>query len=258
VPAPRPRIERREFNVERSRRIAAEPRAAAIELRAVQAPAEHAVTKGVELAERIEDDWLLHVAPPGPSTLAALGRRRYLGRMPVSDLEIARSAHQWISLHGENAVAKAREMVEAMRDKGDAEGADMWLRIIVAIGTLGEPPTDARHYSRPLNSAAGGASEEAPPWLCWRQKGAGLPRLEEMTHFGVARMVARLELIDCEGIVGYNLRSRARRVLGGSSGAGSSPRNAPTIIRGADQPNARRNSRPNTRAIGRFRFVPSQ
>jgi hypothetical protein len=33
--------------------------------------------------------------------------------MPVSDLDIARSADQWISLHGENAVAKAREMVEA-------------------------------------------------------------------------------------------------------------------------------------------------
>jgi hypothetical protein len=37
--------------------------------------------------------------------------------MPVSDLDIARSAHQWISLHGENATAKAREMVEAMRKK---------------------------------------------------------------------------------------------------------------------------------------------
>jgi hypothetical protein len=28
-------------------------------------------------------------------------------------------------------------MVEEMRKKGDAEGADVWLRIIVAIGTLG-------------------------------------------------------------------------------------------------------------------------
>jgi hypothetical protein len=33
--------------------------------------------------------------------------------MPVSDLDIARSARQWISLHRENAVAKAQEMVEA-------------------------------------------------------------------------------------------------------------------------------------------------
>jgi hypothetical protein len=42
-----------------------------------------------------------------------------------------------------SATAKAREMVEAMRRKGDEEGADTWLRIIVAIGTLGDPPTDA-------------------------------------------------------------------------------------------------------------------
>jgi hypothetical protein len=40
---------------------------------------------------------------------------------------------------------KAREMVEAMRRKGDTEGADFWLRIIVSIGTLGELPTEARH-----------------------------------------------------------------------------------------------------------------
>jgi len=39
------------------------------------------------------------------------------------------------------ATAKAREMVERMRRKGDHEGADTWLRIIVAIGELGEPPT---------------------------------------------------------------------------------------------------------------------
>jgi hypothetical protein len=29
--------------------------------------------------------------------------------------------------------------------QGDAEGADVWLRIFVAIGTLGEPPRDAGH-----------------------------------------------------------------------------------------------------------------
>ena len=32
-----------------------------------------------------------------------------------------------------------------MRKKGDAEGADTWLRVIVAIGDLGTPLTDARH-----------------------------------------------------------------------------------------------------------------
>jgi len=51
-----------------------------------------------------------------------------------SDLDIHRSAHLWIRTHGNNAVAKAREVVEPMRRKGDNEGADTWRRIIVAIG----------------------------------------------------------------------------------------------------------------------------
>jgi hypothetical protein len=36
-------------------------------------------------------------------------------------------------------------MVEAMRKMRKKGDADVWLRIIVAIGTLGEPPTEARH-----------------------------------------------------------------------------------------------------------------
>ena len=71
--------------------------------------------------------------------------KQYCRCMPVSDLDIARSAHAWMQLHGDDAVAKAREMVEAMRKKGDEAGADTWLRIIVAITMLGTPPTDARH-----------------------------------------------------------------------------------------------------------------
>ena len=53
--------------------------------------------------------------------------------------------HQWIQIHGEAATAKAREMVERMRKKGDKDGADVWLRIIVALGTSGDPPSAARH-----------------------------------------------------------------------------------------------------------------
>ena len=65
--------------------------------------------------------------------------------MPPSDHDITRTAHFWIQQHGDGATAKAREMVDQMRSKGDVDGADVWLRIIVAIGTLGTPPTDARH-----------------------------------------------------------------------------------------------------------------
>jgi hypothetical protein len=65
--------------------------------------------------------------------------------MPISDFDIQRLAHLFIQLDGEQAMAKARAMVEEMRRKGDEESADKWLRIIVAIGELGEPPTDAQH-----------------------------------------------------------------------------------------------------------------
>jgi hypothetical protein len=41
-----------------------------------------------------------------------------------------------------------------MRRKRDVDGADIWLRIIVAIGTLGTPPTDARHLSGDPRSQA--------------------------------------------------------------------------------------------------------
>jgi hypothetical protein len=65
--------------------------------------------------------------------------------VPVSDLDIHRTAHLFIQLHGDEATAKAREMVERMRRKGDNDSADTWQRIIVAIGELGEPPTEGRH-----------------------------------------------------------------------------------------------------------------
>jgi hypothetical protein len=54
--------------------------------------------------------------------------------MPVSEFDVARSAHLFSQRHGDEAIAEAREMVEEMRRKGDYDGADEWLRIIVAIG----------------------------------------------------------------------------------------------------------------------------
>lgn len=53
--------------------------------------------------------------------------------MPISDLDIQHYAHRFIQLHRVEATARAREMVEQMRSIGDHEGADTWLRIIVAI-----------------------------------------------------------------------------------------------------------------------------
>ena len=56
--------------------------------------------------------------------------------MTVSDLDIFRSANMYLKLHGEEAIAKAREMVRTIKESGDSDGADTWLRIIVAIETM--------------------------------------------------------------------------------------------------------------------------
>jgi hypothetical protein len=54
----------------------------------------------------------------------------------TSDLGIIHSASLWLELHGENAIAEARIMAAEMRAKGDTDGADTWLQIIVAIEEL--------------------------------------------------------------------------------------------------------------------------
>ena len=63
--------------------------------------------------------------------------------MPVSDLDIFRSANIYLELHGHQAVAKARGMVRTMKERGDNGGTDTWLRIIVAIETMQRGPAGA-------------------------------------------------------------------------------------------------------------------
>jgi hypothetical protein len=41
-----------------------------------------------------------------------------------------------IEQYGDAAVAKVRERVEEARRKGDEQEADVWLRVLVALGTL--------------------------------------------------------------------------------------------------------------------------
>jgi len=64
--------------------------------------------------------------------------------MPPSDVDIHLAVHSGSNC-GDEATAKAREKVDEMRSKGDADSADTWLRIIVALGTFRRPPTDAQH-----------------------------------------------------------------------------------------------------------------
>ena len=61
--------------------------------------------------------------------------------MTVSDLDILRAAHLHLERYGDQAVAKAREMVRTLKARGDNDGADTWLRIIVAIETMRQEPS---------------------------------------------------------------------------------------------------------------------
>jgi hypothetical protein len=51
----------------------------------------------------------------------------------TADLGVIHSATMWLELHGDNAIPEARRMAAEIRGKGDLDGADTWLKIIVAI-----------------------------------------------------------------------------------------------------------------------------
>ena len=56
--------------------------------------------------------------------------------MAISDHYVQRTARIYSEIHGEQAVAKARERVADLHKRGDSIGADMWLRITAAIEEL--------------------------------------------------------------------------------------------------------------------------
>ena len=54
----------------------------------------------------------------------------------VSDSDSHRAARLHLERHGDEAAAKARDMVRNLKEGGYNEAADTWLRIIVAIEVL--------------------------------------------------------------------------------------------------------------------------
>ncbi len=79
--------------------------------------------------------------------------------MTVSDLDILRAAHLHLQRYGDQAVAKAREMVRTLKERGDDDGADTWLRIIVAIETMRQGPSGPLLARIAVDIHAGGS-----PW----------------------------------------------------------------------------------------------
>jgi len=54
----------------------------------------------------------------------------------TANLDTHNSAQLFLELHGDEAVPEARKMVASMRERGDTDGADIWLQIIIAIEEL--------------------------------------------------------------------------------------------------------------------------
>jgi hypothetical protein len=54
----------------------------------------------------------------------------------IMDPDIHRAARLHLERYGDEAVAKARDIVRKLKERGDNEAADTWLRIIVAIEVL--------------------------------------------------------------------------------------------------------------------------
>jgi hypothetical protein len=56
--------------------------------------------------------------------------------MPITDYVIHRTAQSYSDIYGPNALEKARERVLYFQKNGDSIGADMWIRVTIALKDL--------------------------------------------------------------------------------------------------------------------------
>ncbi len=54
----------------------------------------------------------------------------------TSEIDIYRSAHALIERHGDAAAIEAAMKADAMLEKGDLDGAAVWLRFVAAINEM--------------------------------------------------------------------------------------------------------------------------
>jgi hypothetical protein len=56
--------------------------------------------------------------------------------MLITDYVVHRAAQSYADTYGPNALDKARERVLFFQKNGDSIGADMWIRVIIALKDL--------------------------------------------------------------------------------------------------------------------------
>jgi hypothetical protein len=57
--------------------------------------------------------------------------------MAIADYYVRRAVDEYTAMYGINALAKARERMLDFQVKGDQVGADMWIRVIIALKDRG-------------------------------------------------------------------------------------------------------------------------
>jgi hypothetical protein len=57
--------------------------------------------------------------------------------MAIADFYVRRAVQEYTTMYGINALAKARERMLDFQVKGDQVGADMWIRVIIALKDRG-------------------------------------------------------------------------------------------------------------------------
>ncbi len=79
--------------------------------------------------------------------MARWARKADTARLGASDdIDIWRTANLLVKLHGRDAVLVSAAQCDAMLDRGDLDGREVWRRIHAAVKTLEDPaPQVTRH-----------------------------------------------------------------------------------------------------------------
>jgi hypothetical protein len=76
--------------------------------------------------------------------------------MLITDYVVHRAAQSYADTYGSKALDKARERVLFFQKNGDSIGADMWIRVIIALKDLANTGGTRRGHRRLLQGDLGG------------------------------------------------------------------------------------------------------
>jgi hypothetical protein len=66
----------------------------------------------------------------------------------MEDIDVWRSAHQFMKMHGDDAVFVAANLADARLADGDMDGCRIWTRIVAAINELSrQKPSSTEHVN---------------------------------------------------------------------------------------------------------------